>query len=188
MDMKVTLSDDLKTLICSKCGIEKLTSGFYIDKSKSSGFHKRCKCCTKLYQDDNKVRKSGVDKKWYESNKIKKYELGKKWNEVNKDLKRSHASKRRAAKLKAFPKWVDQAELNLIADLYTEAKFLENQDNIKRHLDHIHPLQHDLVCGLHCLSNLQILTASENLSKSNKFEPYVESDLDKSNLKNWEVI
>jgi hypothetical protein len=40
-------------------------------------------------------------------------------------------------------------------------------------VDHIVPIKHDQVCGLHVLRNLQVITRVENRAKGNKFCPAV---------------
>jgi alkylated DNA repair dioxygenase AlkB len=70
-----------------------------------------------------------------------------------------NAYKRRVKQ--ACPSWVDQQQ---ILEIYLEAQ------KQGLHVDHIVPLKHELVCGLHVPHNLQLLTKEENSSKSNKFE------------------
>ena len=77
-------------------------------------------------------------------------------------------AKRRAAKLQRTPSWASD---QLIAAYYKEAKRLEELTGIQFHVDHIIPLQGELVSGLHVESNLQLLPAHENLGKSNQFDP-----------------
>lgn len=61
----------------------------------------------------------------------------------------------------AKPSWANDQD---IKDVYLEAKYLQLE------VDHIIPLKHPLVCGLHVWDNLQLLTRSENAKKSNKFD------------------
>lgn len=66
---------------------------------------------------------------------------------------------RRARVLKAIPAW-EQKEA--IREFYRKCP-------VGYHVDHIIPLSNDIVCGLHCVKNLQYLTAEDNLKKSNTF-------------------
>jgi len=96
--------------------------------------------------------------------------------EANPEKFRARNSNRRAAKLEAIPSWLTEEDWQAMDAINKEAKRIELETGTKMHVDHIHPLQGKLICGLHCPSNLQILTAAENCSKRNKFTPYVESD------------
>ena len=75
-------------------------------------------------------------------------------------VKNHHSAKRRALKLSRQPAWADEEKIQ---------EFF-NYSSKKHHVDHIIPLKHHLVSGLHCEFNLQVLTAKENIQKSNKFD------------------
>ena len=74
-------------------------------------------------------------------------------------------AKYRASKLQRTPKWLTLDDLTAIEIFYSNTP-------IGFHVDHIIPLQGDLVSGLHVLNNLQYLSASDNCSKCNSFEPF----------------
>jgi hypothetical protein len=107
---------------------------------------------------------------WYAANKSRfreaRLEYAKAWRVANPDKTAAMAAKRRAMLINATPPWVNYAE---IAAFYEDAKTLETIFGWPFHVDHTVPLNHPLVSGLHVPANLQILNASDNLSKSNTF-------------------
>lgn len=121
-------------------------------------------------------------KKWYEANKEKIIKRTSQYNLINKE---NHLNYRRTAyknnrakeilraairenriKQHQTPSWADLTEINTIYKQATRRSLIEG---IKYHVDHIIPLNGDLVSGLHVPDNLQVIPASLNLSKSNQF-------------------
>ena len=177
---------------CTLC--KKLRSKLYYKDNKV-----KIKVKNKLYREDNKEKLKNYNKEYREDNKEKlknynkEYYINNKekiaihnhvYYEENKDkvsLQRKvyyknnrelfyvHNAKRRAAKLNRTPSWSSEDDQLKIKDLYTQAKSLEKLHGVKYHVDHIIPLQGELVSGLHILSNLQVITAEENLSKGNTY-------------------
>jgi len=78
-----------------------------------------------------------------------------------------NAAARRARRRQAQPPWMDSEQFR---EIYDRAADLSRQTGIKHSVDHIVPLRHPLVCGLHVPWNLQVLTLAENKSKTNTFE------------------
>ena len=76
---------------------------------------------------------------------------------------------------RALPKWVDKTSGDCphwyaICEKYEECE-LARKDGQEWHVDHIIPLQGELVSGLHVAENLVVLPAFDNLSKGNRFDP-----------------
>ena len=83
-------------------------------------------------------------------------------------LHKHEEAKRRAKKLNATPKWLSKEDRAKIKDIYMSCP-----DGY--HVDHIIPLQGEVVSGLHVPWNLQHLPAQVNISKSNKLCDIVSS-------------
>lgn len=93
----------------------------------------------------------------------------KRYREKNPGWMAAQCAKRRAKKLNATPLWLVSDDLWLIEEIYRLATLRTKVTGIKWAVDHIIPLQSDLVCGLHLPSNLQVITAVDNSIKGNKF-------------------
>ena len=124
------------------------------------------------YYDLNKDRLLVDMKNYYQKNKEKIRDYKRDWArkdiDRNPDRWRFQANKRRCVKQNRVPRWANEDK---IKEVYKEAFDREISNGIKIHVDHIVPLLSPYVSGLHCEHNLQIMQASENISKGNRRWP-----------------
>lgn len=177
---------------CSKCGEEKPLTEYRKRSASKDGLQPYCKIChsatEKARKDSKRDELSAARREKYandESFRKAQHARSTKWaaenRERTREIKRKSAQrpeakaamaarvrKRQAAKLQRTPSWANE---QLIAAYYKEAKRLEELTGIEFHVDHIIPLQGELVSGLHVETNLQLLPAHENIGKSNSFDP-----------------
>ena len=103
---------------------------------------------------------------WHKRHPEKAKEVWKKATKIyrgrNKAKVASWEARRRTGIAQATPGW---ASIEIIEEIYREAEQLSMQ------VDHIVPIQHPLVCGLHVEYNLQVISAKDNQSKGNRHWP-----------------
>lgn len=170
--------------VCNSCCESKTIYDFYARYATCKDcIRERQKPRSNKYYAENKERVCDRTNKYYHENKVTyleykrnnraknpereaetRYEY-RQWRlesdpEALKAHEAFHAAKRRANKKKATPKWAD---LTKIREIYKQAAALGMS------VDHIIPLQHSSVCGLHVENNLRIIPLSENSSKNNSF-------------------
>lgn len=112
----------------------------------------------------NREAKLAKQKSYYANNRGARLQYVK----DNASAFRARTAIRNAVKRKATPAW---ANVSKIDAFYFAADFLSMVTGEWYHVDHIVPLQSKIVCGMHCEENLQILPASENIAKGNRYWP-----------------
>ncbi len=134
---------------CCKCLKYRSIEEFTVATKTPTGKRYECKNCFKelcsAYHIIHKEKRNKESKNYYEFC-------------PSKNIARN--AKRRARLLNAVVPWSEMKEIE---------KFFKYRQK-GYHVDHVIPLCHNMVCGLHVLSNLQYLTSLDNLRKANKFK------------------
>jgi hypothetical protein len=144
------------------------------DKSSEANAVWYAKNRAKKLADDKSRREKNLQKflererASYLRNKASALAKNAKWRESNGPRIAAHAAKRRTAKSERTPLWLSVEQHEAILAFYIEAARVSETTGIPHHVDHIVPLRGKTVSGLHVPWNLQIISATENLKKSNR--------------------
>lgn len=151
--------DNSKT--CTKCKEGKDRSLFSFNRRSKDGYNYICKKCISL----NALQ-------WQAKNKERSYNNIKKWNKTDKGRAAGnfYSAKRKIAKEKRTPSWLSEDDWWMIEQAYKLAVLREQMTGIKWHVDHVVPLRGKTVSGLHVPWNLQVIPATDNIKKGNKYD------------------
>jgi 5-methylcytosine-specific restriction endonuclease McrA len=176
---------------CKRCEQLKPTTEFRADPRYRDGFGSWCVECHRAksseWARENRARLTQKARVWraenedawrkssrafHNRNKAARAKSAALWAKENKGLRRAVDARRKATKRQATPSWVDHAAITAI---YQRSIDVERSSGIRMHVDHIVPLKHPLVCGLHVPWNLQVIPGALNESKRNKWPFRVEA-------------
>lgn len=153
---------------CTKCG--STSNGFYSDKRNKDGLQSQCKLCQCAKADEwrkaNKDRAKTLRRAQYERRKADWTAKASAWKKANRASANASNARRRAASSRATPAWSNPKYIRI---WYQLAREESKRTGRLVHVDHIVPLVHPLVCGLHCEDNMQLLFAPDNSRKQNLF-------------------
>lgn len=171
---------------CSKCGIEKELGEFYKDKSKKDGHASRCRECNRAvgasWRKDNQERKRKSDADYYAANKSRVKKRAAKWFKEQpawKEFARIRlAGIQRRTVNGNNPDWDNPAcaryldrgiELRMTRDEWyswceSQAETIDQiiADGNTPSIDRIDPAGH------YEPGNIQVITFSENVARSNR--------------------
>lgn len=154
---------------CTKCG--STTNGFYKCSRVSDGKQSKCKQCVRLYQEahfaahpERKLRHRQMAANWQKANPQRVVERVRRYQKAHPERcervrTRRHLTNRR-------PAWANKF---FIAEIYDLARLRTKLLGEKWVVDHVIPLTHPLVCGLHVETNLRVVPQRVNAAKGNSF-------------------
>jgi hypothetical protein len=165
--------------ICTKCLENKPKTDFHKKSTCKDGLFQWCIQChrviTKTRQAELRKNPDFVAKEvkkvanWRKNNFAKYYANFQNYCEQNRAKLANRTAKYRSKKLQRTPAWLTDVDKWMIEEAYELAALRTRMTGIAWHVDHVIPLQGEMVSGLHTPYNLQVIVGKINQSKSNYF-------------------
>ena len=167
---------------CPDCKVFKERSEFYNVRASRNGRSGYCKACMKkraMANPNRLIRK----REYYQRHKEYCLQKANEWKKKNPEARkaiqarwyRNNAAavnmmnrKRLNVRTEATPKWAIEFFMD---EAYALARLRTKMLGQKWVVDHIVPLMHKRVCGLHSHTNMQVIPDKVNASKSNRYWP-----------------
>lgn len=150
----------LKKNNCSICNNE------FELKSKKHPHQQYCsnKCIKTAYRQRHPLKDKLAKQRWVLENPEKRAQSSSKYQKANRAYYTEYAALRTRKMQVAKLPCLTELELLYIEELYD----LAGRTGLE--VDHVVPITHKKVCGLHVPENLQLLTRHQNAKKSNHFD------------------
>ena len=142
--------------------------GHYAERYTNS---RTCIECNRLkWERRPKEKRQEYWQSYYnEEVKNRKVETARKRRELNPYKRKKFRSERKVRVRQATIR--SKADQIKVQEIYLQSQRLTLETGEEYCVDHIIPIAHPDVCGLHTAANLQIITAQDNKRKGTRFDP-----------------
>ena len=169
---------DGRDAYCKTCGILAASLWIKANKAHVVAYHAKWRASHIEYRRDkmkkwrqkNYEREVASKSAWSKSNLERVAYNKAKWARENLERCAATRARYKACKKRATTAWADQ---RLIQAKYDLAARMTRATGYQWDVDHIVPLKHPLVQGLHVENNLQVVTHVKNMSKGNRWKDAV---------------
>lgn len=144
------------------------TARYYADNSERIKQNAKERRKNNLLSEEKKAEAKARATAWNAKNKERRREIMRASRVRNPAPMNAITAKRRSMKLQATPEWANEF---FVKEAYSLAKLRESIVGGKWHVDHVVPLKSKIVCGLHCEQNLNVIPATVNVRKNNRYWP-----------------
>ena len=173
---------------CTKCDTAKEINMFH-KGNNADGYRTWCKSCVSVYKKQYKIDnaervkkiqqaydavQNPLRKEYFQQRYINKKEhiltVASAYRKANLHKNAAKEAKRRTAKLNRTPAWLTEDDHWMIEQAYELAALRTKMFRFGWEVDHVLPMQGKIVSGLHVPTNLQVIPATLNKQKNNRYE------------------